>query len=228
MVDNTPTVLVVGAGPGLGSALLQYFDRNGYQSVGLTRHLYPQNNNIPLQAAALDDPLSCRHAIDSVINQYGVPKVVIHNTAQLRISPFQQTTVADFQAIWQSMMVPAVTLAQAVIQPMAERGGGAFLVSGATASIRGGANFSAFASAKFALRGLTQSLAREYQRSGVHVAHVLLDGIIDTERSRELHSLDPAKMMKADDIASVYYQLAHQPESSWSHEIDLRPASETF
>ncbi|WP_205214829.1 SDR family NAD(P)-dependent oxidoreductase [Altererythrobacter sp. ZODW24] len=70
-------------------------------------------------------------------------------------------------------------------------GGGTFIVSGATASLRGGARFSAFASAKFALRGLTQSLAREFQPAGVHVTHTILDGTIDSERSRELHSLDP-------------------------------------
>ena len=94
--------------------------------------------------------------------------------------------------------------------------------------MRGGARFSAFASAKFALRGLTQSLAREYQPAGVHVCHVILDGIIDTARSRDLHALDPAKMMKPEDIADAYWQLAHQPKSTWTHELDLRPSSESF
>ena len=93
-------------------------------------------------------------------------------------------------------------------------------MSGATASLRGGA--------KFALRGFTQSLAREFQRAGVHVCHAILDGIIDTARSRGLHSLDPAKMIKPADIAEVYWQLAHQPKSTWTHELDLRPASEGF
>ena len=111
---------------------------------------------------------------------------------------------------------------------MADAGGGTFIVSGATASIRGGAKFSAFASAKFALRGLTQSLAREYQPLGVHVCHAILDGIIDTAQSRDLHDLDPAKMMKPVDIAEAYWQLAHQPNSTWTHELDLRPASEGF
>ncbi len=111
---------------------------------------------------------------------------------------------------------------------MAQSGGGVLIVSGATASLRGGVRFSAFASAKFALRGLTQSLAREYQPAGVHVAHVILDGIIDTARSRALHSLDPAKMMQPDDIANAYWQIATQPKSTWTHEIDLRPATEGF
>jgi len=101
-------------------------------------------------------------------------------------------------------------------------------VSVAATLAGGGAKFAAFASAKFALRGLTQSLAREYQPQGVHVCHTILDGIIDTDRSRELHSLDPAKMMKPEDIAQAYWQLAHQPKSTWTHELDLRPASEGF
>ena len=91
-----------------------------------------------------------------------------------------------------------------------------------------GGNFSAFASAKFALRGLTQSLAREYQPAGVHVCHVILDGIIDTFRSRTLHALDPNKMIKPQDIAETYWQIAHQPKSTWTHELDLRPGSESF
>lgn len=126
------------------------------------------------------------------------------------------------------MVQSAVILAQSTIKPMVRSGGGVFIVSGATASLRGSAKFSAFASAKFALRGLTQSLAREYQPTGVHVIHAILDGIIDTERSRQLHSLDPSKMMKSEDIAEVYWQLAHQPRSTWTHEIDLRPSSENF
>ncbi|WP_255509682.1 SDR family NAD(P)-dependent oxidoreductase [Oceaniovalibus sp. ACAM 378] len=90
------------------------------------------------------------------------------------------------------------------------------------------AKFSAFASAKFALRGLTQSLAREFHPAGVHVCHTILDGIIDTARSRDLHNLDPTKMMKPDDIAQIYWELAHQTRSTWTHELDLRPASEGF
>jgi len=126
------------------------------------------------------------------------------------------------------MVQTAVLLAQSVLQPMIDAGGGTFIVSGATASLRGGAQFSAFASAKFALRGLAQSLAREHQPSGVHVAHAILDGIIDTDRSRNLHGLDPARMMNPADIAEAYWLIARQPRSTWTHEFDLRPSSEGF
>jgi len=166
--------------------------------------------------------------ISDVITTYGPPKVVVHNTAELVIKPFASTTLLDFDRCWQSMVKAAVILAQSVMAPMVQGGGGTFIVSGATASLRGGAKFSAFASAKFALRGLTQSLAREYQPLGIHVIHTILDGIIDSERSRQLHSLDPANMMNPEDIAEAYWQVAHQPASTWTHELDLRPRSETF
>ena len=106
--------------------------------------------------------------------------------------------------------------------------GGKFIVLGATESLRGGGNFSTFANAKFALRGLAQSLTHEYQPAGVHVCHVILDGIIDTFWSSTLHAHDPDKMMKPQDIAETYWQIAHQPKSTWTHELDLRPRSEGF
>lgn len=126
------------------------------------------------------------------------------------------------------MVQSAVVLSNATIPAMVKNGGGAFLATGATASIRGGAKFAAFASAKFALRGLTQSLAREYQKDSIHVCHVLLDGIIDTPRSRALDGLETERMMQPNDIADAYWQLAHQPKSTWTHELDLRPVSEQF
>ena len=153
---------------------------------------------------------------------------MIHNPAKLVIEAFTDTTVQDYENTWRTMSLSAAILAQTVLMPMVRAGGGSFLVSGATASLRGGAKFSAFASAKFALSGLTQSIAREFQSSGIHVAHIILDGIIDSPRSRDLHSLDPSKMMSPADIAEVYWQTAHQPASTWSHEIDLRPRSEAF
>lgn len=174
------------------------------------------------------DDIAASALIAGTIEEYGPPEIVVHNTAELVIAPFMDTSLEDYQRTWTSMVRSLIVLGRAVLPLMAEAGGGALIVSGATASLRGGAKFSAFASAKFALRGLTQSLAREYQPAGVHVVHAILDGIVDTPRSRELHRLDPAKMMKPGDIAEAYWQLAHQPRSTWTHEIDLRPASESF
>ncbi len=227
MAMGKKLALVAGAGAGLGQSLLARFEAGGYHPVGLgrTQPVAPVGDFHVLDLA---DSTAVPASIAGIIAEHGPPSVVVHNTAELVIAPFTETRLEDYSRTWTSMVQTAVLLAQSTLQPMTRAGGGTFIVSGATASLRGGARFSAFASAKFALRGLTQSLAREYQPAGVHVCHTILDGIIDTERSRDLHSLDPAKMMKPDDIAEVYWQLAHQPKSTWTHELDMRPASESF
>ena len=227
-MSSQPLAIVVGAGPGLGQALMRRFEKGGYKAIGFVRSSPSANNDLDIRQLNFSQAEDTKAEIVSLIEEYGPPKVVIHNTANLVIAPFLETRLSDYEDTWRCMFLSAVTLAQAVIQPMMRGGGGAFLVTGATASLRGGARFSAFASAKFALRGLTQSLAREYQSSGIHVAHFILDGIIDTEASRELHSLDPSRMMKTEDIAENYWHIAHQANSAWSHEIDLRPQSENF
>lgn len=219
--------LVAGAGAGLGQALLARFERGGMIPAGLGRTA-PDNCVGEFHGLDLSDAVAVPPIIDRIIAAHGPPAIVVHNTAELVIAPFAETTLDDYQRTWTSMVQTAVLLAQSVLRPMIDAGGGTFIVSGATASLRGGAQFSAFASAKFALRGLTQSLAREHQPSGVHVAHVILDGIIDTDRSRGLHGLDPARMMNPADIAEAYWQIARQPRSTWTHEFDLRPSSEGF
>lgn len=227
MSTEKPLALVAGAGPGLGQSLLARLEAGGMTAIGLGR-TRPDNPVGTFHQVDLSDPGSTAPLIADLISMHGPPKIVVHNTAELVIGPFAETTLADYQRTWTSMVQSLIVLGQSVLQPMARGGGGTLIVSGATASLRGGARFSAFASAKFALRGVTQSLAREYQPAGVHVAHVILDGIIDTTRSRRRHGLDPAKMMNPDEIAEIYWQLAHQPRSTWTHELDLRPASEGF
>lgn len=227
MARQKPLVIVAGAGAGLGQALLSRFANGGFHPVGLGR-TRPDQTIGDFHIVDLSDAAAVPEILGRIIAENGPPRVVIHNTAELVIAPFLETTLIDFEATWTAMVQTAVLLGQSTLQPMVRAGGGTFITSGATASLRGGAKFAAFASAKFALRGLTQSLAREFQPAGVHVAHVILDGIIDTARSRDLHSMDPAKMMKPVEIAEVYWQLAHQPRSAWTHELDLRPATEGF
>ncbi|WP_299987251.1 SDR family NAD(P)-dependent oxidoreductase [uncultured Ruegeria sp.] len=227
MSVDKPLVLVAGAGAGLGQSLLSRFTKDGFAAVGLGR-TQPETVIGQFFEMDLTDESAVPNILAQVIAEHGPPKVVIHNTSELIIAPFVETRLADYQRTWGSMVQSAILLAQSTLQPMIRAGGGTFIVSGATASLRGGTRFSAFASAKFALRGLTQSLAREYQPAGVHVCHSILDGIIDTARSRDLHNLDPGKMMKPEDIAEAYWSLAHQPKSTWTHELDLRPASEGF
>ena len=175
----------------------------------------------------LSDQNQVREALAQTQLALRAPDVFIHNAAELVIAPFQETTVEQFEQCWKGIALSAFILSKELLPLMAVKGGTA-IFTGATASIRGGNNFSAFSSAKFALRGLVQSLARQYQNLGVHVAHVLVDGIINTERSRELHRLPVEKMLDPQHIAECYWQLCQQPESTWTHELDIRPSTEKF
>ena len=226
-MTNSPLAIVAGAGPGLGQTLISEFSSGGFNTIGLKRNVVGSESEA-LEALDLTDADQVQRKVGQLIETHGAPKLVVHNTAKLVISDFEGTSNEDFEKTWRAMVLSAVNLARAVLPAMVEAGGGTFIVSGATASLRGGANFAAFASAKAGLRSLTQSLAREYGPKGVHIAHVILDGIIDTEASRARHSLSPDRMMTPQDIASVYLTLAHQPKSTWTHELDLRPMGESF
>lgn len=226
---NAPRLAIVaGAGPGLGQALLRRFADEGMVAVGLARTPDDPPEGMDIRACDLTDEHATPALIAGLIRDHGPPRIVVHNPAALVIQPFLETAQHEFEACWRTMVQSAVVLGRATLQPMVRGGGGAFVVSGATASLRGGARFAAFASAKFALRGLTQSLAREFQPAGVHVVHTILDGIIDTPKSRAMHATDPARMMDPNEIAEAYWHIANQPRSAWSHEIDLRPYAETF
>ncbi|WP_368184940.1 SDR family NAD(P)-dependent oxidoreductase [Aestuariibius sp. HNIBRBA575] len=224
---SRPLAIVAGAGAGLGQALLHSFDQSGYNAYGLNRSLPKGAGPNTLRVDLTDAPQTEQQILD-LIAAHGAPQLVVHNAAKLVISEFENTSNAEFEETWRSMVISAVNLARTVLPSMAAAGGGTFIVSGATASLRGGKNFAAFATAKAGLRALTQSLAREYGPKGVHVAHVILDGIVDTQASRALVAMDPSRMMAPDDIAQTYLALAAQPVSTWTHELDIRPMGEAF
>lgn len=222
----SPLAIIAGSGLGLGQSLVSLLGQNGYTAVGLNRSV--QQGASDIFAVDLADPAQTVPVMRALIHVHGAPKLVIHNTARLHIAPFADSSPADFEAAWRSMVLSAVNLAQAVSPAMVQSDGGTFIVSGATASLRGSKNFAAFASAKSGLRALSPSLAREYGPRGIHVAHVILDGIVDTHAGRDLHKMDPERMMKPEDIAQTYLALAGQPKSTWTHEMDLRPMGEAF
>lgn len=124
-----------------------------------------------------------------------------------------------FAECWQVGCLGAFLCAREVLPAMAERGAGTILLTGATASLRGGAKFSCLAFGKFGLRALGQSIARERGERGVHVAHVIIDGQIDSERApgRPAHGF-----LAPDEITETYWQLHQQPNTAWTLELDLR------
>lgn len=229
MTDEKSLTIIAGLGPGLGLALANRFATEGHEVVGLSRSPLPGLDTIEQFIIDVSDADQIGETFRDIDKRYGrAPSVLVHNTAELIISPFLETTARDFEQAWRSMTLSAALTSAECIPRMLEHGGGSLIFSGATAGVRAGASFSAFASAKFALRGLAQSLAREFHPQGIHVAHVILDGLIWTERSRQRFSPARDKCLLPEDIADVYWQLTQQPRSTWSQEIDLRPDVEPF
>ena len=228
------TLLLTGIAEGFGAELAEAFARAGHDVVGLSRSARSseQLTRRVEQAGGKYHHLACdiTRAADATaaIEPFAERiDVLIHNPHLLVIKPFEATTIGEFEQAWRVACLGAVIAVQSVIPHMAARRRGTIILTGATAGLRGAANFSAFASAKFALRGLAQSLAREYGQKGVHVAHVVLDGLIDEPQTDQRFGSQSGRMDPRS-IAQAYLDLSAQPPSTWTHEMDLRPFSERF
>lgn len=230
------TLLLAGIGPGLGISLARTFAGAGYDVIGVARSTVVEQAAQTVVAGAgrdyrhiqcdLTDP---DQVADRLTPHIGEVEILIHNAHHLMIEPFATTTPTAFERVWRVACLSAMTVAQVALPPMLARGRGTILLTGATAALRGAARFSAFASAKFALRGLSQSLAREYAGTGIHVAHIVLDGLIDEPQSdNRFGPADAGDRMDPEAIADTYLALASQPATAWTQEIDLRPAAERF
>ena len=210
------TAVIVGAGGVLGRALRAEFEGAGHRVFGLGRG-----------DCGLQDAAAVTGAVAGIAQAHAVD-VLICNAAQLTIAPFLELGPADFESSWRAGVMSAVGAARAVIPGMLRARAGTLLFTGATASLRGSANFAAFAVAKAGLRALAQSLAREYQPQGIHVAHVVLDGVLRGSRSAGRFQLGDERTLDPAEVARAYRYLAGQPRSAWTHELELRPASEKF
>ena len=229
------TLLLTGVAEGLGADIAETFAEAGHDVVGLSRTA----KSTELLTRRVDAAggkylhLACditrtAEAIAAIQPHADRIDVLIHNPHLLVVKPFEATTTSEFEQAWRVACLGAVIATQTVIPHMAARRQGTVILTGATAGLRGAANFAAFASAKFALRGLAQSLAREYGPKGVHVAHVVLDGLIDEPQTDQRFGSQQTGRMDPRSIAQAYLDLASQPPSTWTHEMDLRPFSERF
>ncbi|CEH13721.1 17 beta-hydroxysteroid dehydrogenase type 3, HSD17B3 [Ceraceosorus bombacis] len=167
------------------------------------------------------------------------PHVGVWNpTVGFGFKPFLKWTEAEVREAFEGQVIGAFTFTQSLLQifldsplpssPLESRG--VLLYTGATSSLRGSLNFSGFAAAKSGLRSLIQSVAREHGKDGVHVAHFVIDGVIDTQRVKGFlgEAEHPEDRLDPDHIAAEYTHVANQPRSTWTHEVDVRPAREKF
>ena len=240
-----PSCLIVGAGDGVGSAIARAFAREGL-AVCITRRA---RNLEPLEAVAASIRADGGEAhafgvdarneaemialVDRIESDIGPLQVVVFNIGANVRFPVVETTAQVYSKVWEMAALAGFFTGREAARVMTPRGKGTILFTGATASTRGGAGFSAFAGAKAALRQLAQSLARETGPKGIHVAHVVIDGMIDGTFARSIAPdiqtlLDEDAILKPDEIARNYVWLHNQQRSAWTFELDLRPWKETW
>ncbi|KRO83566.1 MAG: short-chain dehydrogenase, partial [OM182 bacterium BACL3 MAG-120920-bin41] len=174
--------------------------------------------------------------IDSIESERGALDIVIFNVGGNVNFPLLETTERVFRKVWMMACLGGFLTGREAAKHMLPRGHGSIFFTGATASIRGGTGYSAFASAKFGLRALAQSMARELGPKGIHVAHLIIDSGVDTEFVRQRisaaggdpDSLAPDTLMRPESVAEAYWQLHNQRRDAWTHESDIRPFAEKF
>ena len=165
---------------------------------------------------------------DDIERDVGTIEVAVFNIgANVRFG-VTETTARVYTKVWEMGAFAGFLMGREAARRMSPRGRGTILFTGATASLRGGKGFAAFAGAKHALRALAQSMARELGPEGIHVAHVVIDGAIDTQFIRETFPeryklKEMSGILDPEAIAEAYWQLHRQPRSAWTHELDLRP-----
>ncbi|MEO6576470.1 MAG: SDR family NAD(P)-dependent oxidoreductase [Polyangiaceae bacterium] len=231
--------VVLGVGPGLGAAVARRFARGGYalglmargtETLAATEAEIERAGGTAISVAVdATDATSVSAGFERVREQLGAPEVLVYNAAGFQMGGILDLTPAMFEDSWRLNCMGAFLAAQIVVPPMRKKAKGTILFTGATASLRGSARFSAFAVGKFGLRALAQSIARELGPEGIHVAHVVIDGQINTPRFRASAPTRPVETaLSPDAIAETYWQLHAQDRTAWTFELDLRPAFESF
>src|SRR5262245_41375408 len=242
-MSGTRVALIVGAGEATGGAIARRFAREGFVTCVTRRHA---DKLKPLVEAIEAAGGSARafgsdarreeqvvELVTTIERDLGPIEVCVFNVGGNVRFPIRELTTRVYTKVWEMGALAGFLVGREVAKVMAPRKRGTILFTGATASLRGGKGFAAFAGAKHALRALAQSMARELGPEGIHVAHVFIDGAIDTRFIREMfperYALrDQAGILDPEAIAEAYWQLHLQARSAWTHELDLRPWIEPF
>jgi NAD(P)-dependent dehydrogenase (short-subunit alcohol dehydrogenase family) len=232
---TSPVCIVTGVGAGTGAAVCRRFAREGYRVAMLARsieNLAEFEAEIPGTVAFptdVTDEVALRTTLRRILRELGPARVLVHNAGNASFGDLMNVDSDKFEQAWRINTLALFVCGQEVAPDMIAAGGGTILVTGATASLRGGAAFAAFASAKAGQRALAQSMARLLGPKGVHVAYVIIDGVIDMPRTREFMANAPKESFLAPDaIAETYWHLASQDRSAWTFELDVRPFGEKW
>ena len=242
-VSKPQVALVVGAGDATGGAIARRFAREGF-AVCVTRR---EKDRLGALVAEIQAQGGIAHAFGSdarkedesvalfetIEKEIGEIEVAVFNIGGNVRFEIAETTARVYTKVWEMGAFAGFLMGREAAKRMTPRERGTILFTGATASVRGSAGFAAFAGAKHALRALAQSMARELGPKGIHVAHVLIDGAIDTAFIRDMFPQAYAKreqggILSPDHIAEMYWMLHRQPRDAWTHELDLRPWMEKW
>jgi len=241
--DRPPVAVIAGVGEGLGFALGRRFAQAGYNVALAARtadrlaRLAGEIRKAGHKAFAVPTDLREEQEVlalfDALESEHGPVEVAVYNAGANFRASILETPADMFEKIWRLGCYAGFLVGREAARRMSPRGKGTILFTGATASVRGGAQFAAFAAAKNGLRAVAQSMARELGPKGIHVAHVVIDGMIDTAavRSRfpeRVKDLGPDAMLAPEAIAELFFQIHAQPRSAWTMEADLRPYGEKF
>jgi NAD(P)-dependent dehydrogenase (short-subunit alcohol dehydrogenase family) len=243
MTSSRRSILVVGAGDATGGAIARRFAREGYVAVCTRREvaslepLLQQIRDAGGEAHGFGSDARIEGEVVELfarIERDIAPlEVMVFNIGANVNFPIREMTERVYRKVWEMAALGGFLAGREAARVMVPRGRGTIIFTGATASLRGGKGFSAFAGAKFALRALAQSMARELGPEGIHVAHTVIDGAIDTQWIAQNFPQRYALMerdgiLNPDHIADAYFMLHTQPRDAWTHELDLRPWIETF
>jgi NAD(P)-dependent dehydrogenase (short-subunit alcohol dehydrogenase family) len=226
------TAVVVGVGPGLGAALARTFANEGYTVFAAARSAtslagLDSAGVVPIDADATE-PADVERVFETAATS-GPLALAVFNAGTFVRGGILDTDPKEFERCWRVGTFAGFLVGQAAARRMLASGSGTILFTGATASLRGGAQFVNLAAPKFGLRAVAQSMARELGPRGIHVAHVIIDGQIHSERYAHLaKERGPDALLEPDAIAAQYLALHRQHRSAWTQELDLRPWSEKF
>jgi len=232
---SKPVCAVVGVGPGNGSAFARRFSAGGHavallaRSDTVTKRLADELPDARAYRCDVADAAAIESSFAAIRQDMGAVETLIYNAGAAVWGSVEELSAADFEAGWRINALGAFLAAQKVIPAMKTAGHGNIVLIGATASRRGGPKSAGFASAKAAQRSLAESMARHLWPAGIHVSLIIIDGVIDLERTRKRMPDKPDEFfLQAADIAETVWQTTQQNRSAWSFEVEARPFGETW
>ena len=229
---KTASALVVGAGPGISAAVARTLAREGVK-VGLAARTIDKLSSLADEIGGkcfsvdASRPEEVESLFSRFVEAFGEPDIVVYNASARAAGPLTDLDPETVRAAVEITAFGGFLVVRQAARRMIPRGRGVILLTGATASVKGFAHSAAFAMGKFALRGLAQSAARELGPKGIHVAHVVVDGAVRSER-RPNPAENPDATLSPEGIAQTYLDLVRQPRDAWSFEVEVRPWVERF